>query len=336
VVKVVSDNGNKYRFDDFGTSAITLELQEGGTFTFDQSDNSNSGHPLRFSTTSNGTHGGGTEYTTGVTTNGTPGQAGAYTRITVAAGAPTLYYYCTQHSGMGGQANTRSLFGFTNVKGTLQGVVSPNTTAGFSVVTFTGNGGSQTIGHGLSQAPVLSIRKKLDTTGDWFVHTNIFDGGMDYLKLNTTGASSSSSLANFTATTSGADDNSNQYVAYFFHSVEGYSKIGTYTGNGSTDGTFTHLGFRPKYLLQRRTNASGQGWTIQNSDDQSYNEINNYLFAQSNGSTFSGYAQIDFLSNGFKIRSSDAQTNGSGDTYIYIAFAENPFVTSTGKPVTAR
>lgn len=96
--------GNKFYID--GSVSPTLTLNEGETYWFDQSDSTNSGHPLRFSTTANGTHGGGVQYTTGVTTTGTPGSAGAYTKITVASGAPTLYYYCTVHSGMGGQANT--------------------------------------------------------------------------------------------------------------------------------------------------------------------------------------------------------------------------------------
>ena len=105
-VAVVSDNGNKYRIDGSSSNALTLNLTESTVYLFNQQHVSNAGHPLRFSTTSDGTHGGGTEYTTGVTTFGTPGQAGAYTRIKVATNAPTLYYYCSVHSGMGGQANT--------------------------------------------------------------------------------------------------------------------------------------------------------------------------------------------------------------------------------------
>ena len=106
VTVVASTGGNRYRFDGGSLDAETLELTEGKTYRFTQEDASNSGHPLRFSTTPDGTHGGGTEYTTGVTTAGTPGSSGAYTEITVAYKAPLLFYYCTNHSGMGGAAKT--------------------------------------------------------------------------------------------------------------------------------------------------------------------------------------------------------------------------------------
>lgn len=127
VVTVVdSGSGNKFVID--GVSQDTLTLQEGATYTFDQSAGTNSTHPLRLSTTSDGTHGGGSEYTTGVTTNGTPGSAGAYTRIVVASGAPTLYYYCSSHSGMGGTVNTTA--GATSF--TATGTSSPITVSGLT------------------------------------------------------------------------------------------------------------------------------------------------------------------------------------------------------------
>ena len=344
-VKVVSDSGNKYRFDDYGTSAITLELQEGGTFTFDQSDSSNAGHPLRFSSTADGTHGGGSEYTTGVTTTGTPGQAGAKTVITVAGSAPTLYYYCTQHSGMGGQANTGSLFGFTNVKGTIQSVVSPNTTAGFSVVTYTGNDSTSTVGHGLGAAPGMVLAKRRSGTDDFMAYHK--DVGKDkYIVLNEAEAEGSSS--NFWGTSTpdssvfgirgpdtAVNKNGSTYIAYVFAEVEGYSKMGSYTGNGSTDGSFVYTGFRPAWVMRKSTTA--ETWSILDSTRSTINAAQDVLRPNINNAEGSAtWSTIDILSNGFKMRATDASTNGSSNTYIYMAFAENPFVTSTGKPVTAR
>ncbi len=347
-VKVVSDSGNKYRFDDFGTSAITLELQEGGTFTFDQSDASNSGHPIRFSTTSDGTHGGGSEYTTGVTTNGTPGQAGAYTRITVAASAPTLYYYCSVHSGMGGQANTGSLFGFTNVKGSLQSVVSPNTTAGFSVVTYTGTGSNTTIGHGLGATPTMMlIKNRTDAETYWIIyHKYIYDNvGNSYIYLYPleSASVSNATVFNSTAPTSsvfsvgtngGTNASGSNLVAYCFNDIEGYQKAFSYTGNGSADGTFCYLGFRPAMIILMRSD-SGRNPVMLDNKRNTYNAVNKYVHPNLSSSEATNY-DVDFLSNGIKIRNNNATYNASGGEYFGIAFAENPFVTSTGKPVTAR
>ena len=134
-VVVVSDSGNKYRFRNsadsatFAQSAVTLDLQEGGTYVFDWSDSSAQGHPIRFSTTSDGTHGGGSAYTTGVVND----DSNYKTTITVADSAPTLYYYCSNHSGMGGQINTNTTHGSTNFDGSLLSVVQSNETSGFSI-----------------------------------------------------------------------------------------------------------------------------------------------------------------------------------------------------------
>jgi len=347
IVKVVSDSGNKYRFDNFGTSAVTLEISEGGTFTFDQSDSSNNGHPLRFSTTSNGTHGGGSEYTTGVTTNGTPGQAGAYTRITVAASAPTLYYYCTQHSGMGGQANTPTTNSFSNFSGSVQSNISPNTTSGFSIVSWTSlaSGSNYTVGHGLGSTLAMIILKGRHESNSWQVyqHKNTSSPETDYLELNSNAATADYPVWNDTAPTSSVFtcgtwsgfDNGGTMIAYCFNEVQGYSKFGSYTGNGSsTDGTFVYTGFLPSFIMFKSTSATGF-WEIHDNKRDPFNISSKRLFPNSsNVEATENY--VDFNSQGFKFRTNDANGNTSGTSYIYMAFAENPFTSSAGTPVTAR
>ena len=331
-VTVASDSGqNKYRFDGNTTFAPTLNLQEGGTYTFDQSDSSNSGHPLRFSTTSNGTHGGGSEYTTGVTTTGTPGSAGAKTVITVAASAATLYYYCTQHSGMGGQVNTNATFGSTHLDGSILSTVSANTDAGFSIIAYTGNGSSgQTVAHGLSSAPEFIMHKDRDSNSNnnqWNIYhagigdkygyflTNAFTGSAQIIPNGTDTIELKSNLV--TSNESGDD-----FIMYAFHSVEGYSKVGSYVGNGSADGAFIFTGFRPAWVMFR---SSGVGhWIIFDVARKPSNVNNSRIYANLANDEDSSYS-VDFLSNGFKLRHTGSDFNSSGVTYGYLAFAESPF-----------
>ena len=344
-VKVVSDSGNKYRFDDFGTSAVTLDLQEGGTYTFDQSDSSNSGHPLRFSTTSNGTHGGGSEYTTGVTTTGTPGNSGAKTVITVAASAPTLYYYCTQHSAMGGQANTNSTFGSSNFSGSIQSTVSSGITQGMSIVSYTGNGTTNaTVGHGLGVTPNVIWFKRRDSSNNWINYFSELGTG-HYLTLNTNGAKDSASGAWCTPGSStfqlnqvfsAMNTNTATYIAYCFAEKKGYSKFGSYTGNGNADGTFVYLGFKPAFVIIKQTNTTGD-WMVLDNKRDSDNGVRHQIYANTSGAeSVEGSDRLDFLSNGIKHRSTGSRANGSGGTYIYLAFAESPFTNSNGVPTNAR
>ena len=345
-VKVVSDSGNKYRFDDFGTSAVTLDLQEGGTYTFDQADSSNSGHPLRFYTASDKSGG---EYTTGVTTNGTPGSSGAYTRITVAASAPTLYYQCSNHASMGGQANTNSIFGSSNFKGAVQSLVSANTDAGFSIVKVS-NLNSNPFGHGLNGTPGVVWSKRTDNTANWRVYyTGIASGNSLFLN-STSGTSSESSCISSTNSTTvtvtgsgnGGSAGTGTSVNYCFQEINGFSKFGTYTGNGNADGTFVYTGFKPAWLMIKQVNTTGN-WAL--SDNKRHNSgggnfVSHTLAANinNNESHFGGGSgnKQDYLSNGFKIRDTGGYANTNGGTYLYMAFAEAPLVGSNNVPCTAR
>ena len=329
-VKVVSDSGNKYRFDDFAASAQTVEMQEGGTYTFDQSDSSNSNHPFRFSTTSNGSHASGSEYTTGVVTSGTPGSSGAKTVITIAASSPTLYYYCTNHSGMGGQANTNSTYGSSYFDGALKSKVSANQAAGFSIVTWlSDNSNAGGVPHGLGVAPELVIYKTRNTDGShWNVLTTVIDGSTDYLIMNTTAAkgdvsSTYGGVASSTITNFGFTGDP-QMLAYCFVSKPGYSKMGVYLGNGRVDGTMVNLGFTPAWVMIKDALGTGNQWIIMDTTRDPDNEIGKYLKPNSNTAE-EDYDRIDFLSNGFKIRHNYGADNTNGRTYLYMAFAEAPF-----------
>jgi len=349
-VVVVSDSGNKYRFRNSGdtatyaASAVTLDLQEGGTYIFDQSDSSNSSHPLRFYTASDKSGG---EYTTGVTTSGTAGNAGAFTQITVAASAPTLYYQCSSHAGMGGQVNTNSTHGQTNFDGANLSVVQANTTAGFSIITYEGNYSSTSIGHGLNSAPDWLIFKNRDSTDPWALwHVGLNFPTDDLIYFNTNAANQHDPSFLNTAPSSsvitlGAYENTNQnnndLVCYAFHSVKGYSKFGSYTGNGSSsDGPFVYTGFKPAWIMIKRTDSTNH-WGITDNKRDPDNLTNEILLANSSGTGYSGTSiGYDILSNGFKIRNSDSIDNTSGGTYIYMCFASSPFVSSKGVPITAR
>jgi len=211
--------------------------------------------------------------------------------------------------------------------------LTANTTAGFSIVTYTGSGSNATVGHGLAISPDMVIVKNrtAGTTGAWLVYhsANTSAPETDYLRLNETNATADiNSVWNDTAptssvfsigTSSNVNTNTHTYLAYCFHSVEGYSKMGSYTGNGSTDGTFVYTGFRPAWVLIRPTIASQ--WLIMDSARNVFNPLDKRLFAEKSDAESSA-TYLDFLSNGFKFRYSGAFN--SNET-IYMAFAEAPF-----------
>ena len=361
-VKVVSDSGNKYRFDDFGTSAVTLDLQEGGTYTFDSSDSSVNSHPFVLGTSS-GVDG---SYSTGVTykldgatktySQYTSGFSAATSRqliITVGASAPTLYYNCSVHSGMGGQINTNSTHGSSNFDGSVQSLVSANQTAGFSIVKWTGTGsGEITVGHGLNDTPKFYFMKDLDTDGggsgtDWFSYTKEIDGSVDYLFLNETDAKADSSVSgspnSTTFPTISGTNGAVNYVAYCFANKPGYCKIGTYVGNGNASGRFIYTGFKPKFVIFKQTSSTGN-WAIMDSTRSNRN-VGNHTLATNLASAESSFGggesvggnsnKVDLVSNGIKIREASAYNNSDGATYLYFAIGQT-MVGSNNVPATAR
>jgi len=234
-----------------------------------------------------------------------------------------------------------------------------NVTAGLSIIVYTGTGAAGTIAHGLGKAPEVLIVKNGSVAVDWAVyHSGMTDAGYT-LALNNVDAEvdSGTNRWNHTAPTSsvvhvGTGQQTNQdaksFLMYAFTSIQGYSKFGKYFGNGSGtedgtfDGAFIYTGFKPAWVMCKRTSYSaGDGWTIWDNKrpraNSTLNDINNKLGADSTAAESGDvYDAVDFLSNGFKIRTGRGGTNAAGSRYTYMAFAENPFVTSTGTPTTAR
>jgi len=235
--------------------------------------------------------------------------------------------------------------GSSNSDGTITSTVSANPTAGFSVVSYTGNGSSsQTVGHGLSSAPELIIAKNRDASQGWLSNISVVDGTWDYVFLNTTATSSDSSFtlpttSVFHLNSSSAYSNTNgeKVVAYCFHSVKGYSKIGVYNGNGSADGHFVYTGFKPAFVLCKGQSVADNWVLLDNKRDTHPNPRKLALFPNTTGgaSAEAGDYLTDFLSNGFKFRSSTGSLNSSSHKYIYIAFAEEPLVSTNNIPATA-
>jgi len=234
--------------------------------------------------------------------------------------------------------------GVSNTSGTITSTVSANTTSGFSIVSYTGNGSTGTVGHGLGTTPSMYIIKRRSAVNNWIVwHKGNGGSSVMFLDLTNAPPDTNTAFTNGTTPTSSVfsvgnttyvNASASTYIAYCFAEVKGYSKFGTYTGNGSADGTFVYTGMRPAFVMIKRTDVTDQ-WYIIDNKRSSINSTNHRLFANLSDAESTG-SNIDILSNGFKSRTSDATNNASGGSYIYMAFAESPFVSSKGIPTTAR
>ena len=224
--------------------------------------------------------------------------------------------------------------------GTIDSEGQVNTTAGFSIIKYTGTGSNGTVAHGLSSAPELVIVKERSGTGQWSVQSTALSAANKVVHLQSTAAEATkadhfnSTLPTstvFSVGTSGnTNGNTNTFIAFCFHSVEGYSKVGSYTGNGNANGTFVYTGFRPAWIIIKASDSTQTWWMHDNKRDVD-NVVEHNLGANLSSVEDDDYPVIDFLSNGFKCRSTDTSHNGNGNVIIYLAFADQPFKFSNAR-----
>ena len=231
----------------------------------------------------------------------------------------------------------------SNTDGDITSTVSANTTSGFSIVQWTGNGtAGSTVGHGLGSEMKFMILKDYSLSRSWITYHHSLGGGSG-INFNENGAAgTSSSYWNDTDATSSvfstgvySNENNSNYICYCFSEVKGFSKFGSYTGNGNADGNFVYLGFKPALVLVKNSSLSGENWVLLDNKRNIDNPTNLALFPNLSNAE-SGTYPFDFVSNGFKIRDASASYNRSGDVFIFMAFAEAPLVGSNNVPATAR
>jgi len=232
--------------------------------------------------------------------------------------------------------------GSSNTDGSITSTVSASTVSGFSIVSYTGTGANATVGHGLGAVPKMIIVKDRSAVKNWTVY-HIGVGNDKDILLDVTNAENTSTAWNNTTPTSSVfsigtlgnvNTSSNNYIAYCFAEKKGFSKFGSYTGNGSTDGTFIYTGFKPAFVIFKKTSATAN-WSVRDNKRDSFNAGDTNLFANLSDAESSSN-DVDFLSNGIKLRNAGNNWNSSGATYIYMCFAESPLVGTNNIPTTAR
>ena len=242
----------------------------------------------------------------------------------------------TLGNGVGTNANSSPYVGWSWKESTV---------AGFDIIAYQGTGSNLDLSHNLSAVPDWIMIKNLSVDQAWRVYSKSM-GFSNRLVLSENGAKSTSALGldadptssviNIGTGTGTTNTNGNNYIVYAFKNVKGFSKFGSYVGNGNADGTFVYTGFKPAFVLLKLSSVAGENWYIFDNKRSPFNVMTQILFANLSNAEATGTTNIDFLSNGFKLRNSGDFLNGSGQVHIYMAFAENPFVTSTGVPATAR